>query len=477
MYIGLMKGKNMSRYVKITVTTLFLLLVCNNSHGKELSFSSAVELLYNNNENIQIAEENINKHKYELYAARGLFSPIISLNAGYIHFNEDLTIDVDLSPVKSAFSPLANTAFSPLLAGFPSSMTQVLQDKDTFLFGASAVWNIFTGGQIYSANKAAKYKKELASQQYYGTKSKLTSQLASLYFSVRLSENIVAVKKEVYDTMQDHYNKAVKMEKAGVLAKVERMHAEVALSNAKRDYNKAIRESELSKAALKSILNIDTNITTTTPLFIIDEEFIEQLSFFQEEAMQNNSNIKQLEIGSNLAKVGVTNSRSAFYPKVFLFSNANIYGYNKSNLLPDWTVGVGVTFNIFDGLKGYNKVRSAKTTKKITDYQKSRAEKDIKTLIEQQYITLQNAREDYNAVKATITFTQEYLKARKKAFSQGMATSLDVVDAELSLSGAKIEALIASYKFDVALAQLLDTAGLYGLFENYRMKASVEFGL
>ncbi len=461
-------------YFKIVFfITLLFFSISTVSYGQDITFSNALSILYKSNENIKISEENINKKKYNLYIARGLYSPTISLNAGYIHFGDDISMDVDLNPLKTSLSPLA--ALNPAIAaGFPSSMNQILQDKDTFLLGASAIWPIFTGGQIYSANKAAAYEKDIATYNLTSTKSKLLSQLASLYFGLRLSENIVEIKKEVYETMLDHYNKALKMEKAGVLAKVERMHAEVALSNAERDYKKSIRDAEIAKTALKSILNIDTDIKTTTSLFIISEEYIEPLSFFQEQALSLNSDIKQLEVGTSLAKVGVTNHLSSAFPKVFLFSNANIYGYNKSSLLPDWLVGVGVTYDIFNGFQRLNKVRSAKTSEKIINYKKQRAEKDVKTLIEKQYITLQNAREDYNAIQSSISFTQEYLNARRKAFAQGMATSLDVVDAELALSSAKISAIISAYQFDVALAQLLDTAGIYELFEVYRLKASVE---
>ena len=58
-----------------------------------------------------------------------------------------------------------------------------------------------------------------------------------------------------------------------------------------------------------------------------------------------------------------------------------------------------------------------------------------------------------------------------------MATSLDVVDAELALSNSKMSAIQAAYKFDMALITMLATSGMFDSFETYRSKAFVEPGL
>lgn len=458
---------------------LFFLLAPAFSYGGEMSFSSAVSRLYGSNETIAASNEDINQRRMEKKAALGLFFPTLSLNAGYVHFNDDLKMDVDLSSMKDALAPLGqiNPAIGAVLQGFPSSMSQTIQKENLFMLTASAVWPVFTGGKILAANRAASIQIERAEAAGNSAKSKLASQLAALYFGVRLADDVATVKKEVYDAMKSHYEKAVKMEKAGVLARVERMHAEVALSEAERGYRQALRDAELSAAALKSILNADEDITPSTPLFIVPADSFQPLSYFQEQAVASNPDIKQLEAGQRLTDTAVSARYATFLPSVFLFGNADILSYDKSDIMPDWMVGIGLTYTIFEGFGGYNSVRAAKAAQKSFQLTKIRAEKDIKTLVEQQYITIENARADYEAVRASLAFTEEYLRARTRAFDQGMASSLDVVDAELALSGAKMSAIAAAYKFDIAMAKLLETSGLFDYFEDYRSKATVELGL
>jgi len=55
-----------------------------------------------------------------------------------------------------------------------------------------------------------------------------------------------------------------------------------------------------------------------------------------------------------------------------------------------------------------------------------------------------------------------------------MATSLDVVDAQLSLSAIQVERMQAAYSFDVTLAQLLEACGRGIEFPRYLDGAIME---
>ena len=63
---------------------------------------------------------------------------------------------------------------------------------------------------------------------------------------------------------------------------------------------------------------------------------------------------------------------------------------------------------------------------------------------------------------------------RRKAFAEGMATSTEVVDAEVMLSKARIAVLLAYYEYDVALANLLSLCGAPERFERYSLCGRTE---
>lgn len=465
---------------KVQILLILMLFVSGTySYGADITFSQALESLYGTHEGMAQAEADYKQKEYAKKAALGLYSPRLSLNAGYAYFGNDLTMEVDLTPISNTVNGILGSLPIPLAPlSLPSSMDQVVQKDQFFSLNAAMIWPVFTGGKIYAANQAASANLEMAKYGRTIRRDELGIAMAEKYFTLRFIKDIIALKQEVKNSMQEHYNKALKLEKAGMLAKVERLHAEMALSDAEKSLDTSIREAKLVESSLKSMLSSnDDNITPATPLFIIKSEDIEALMYFQDMASTANAKLKQVQSAKKLAHAGVINSTSSFIPKINAFGMVNIYDYQLSSLSPDYMVGVQMSLNVFDGLQNYHQLKASKQTEESTKLLAARAEKDIRTLVEQQYITMENARADYEASLKSLAFTEEYLRARQKAFNQGMATSLDVVDAELALSNSKMSAIQAAYKFDMALINMLSTAGIFDSFETYRAKAFVEPGL
>ena len=469
---------------KYKILILFIILFSYSStYSADITFSQALESLYGTHEGMAQAEADYKQKEYSKKAALGLYSPRISLNAAYAYFGNDLTMDVDLSPVSNTvngiFGSLGGVRTIPLPSiSLPNSMEQVVQKDQFFTLNAAMIWPVFTGGQIYAANKAASANLDIAKYGKTIRHDKLGISLAEKYMTLRCIQDIIALKQDVKDSMQEHYNKALKLEKAGMLAKVERLHAEMALSDAEKSLDTSLREAKLVESALKSMISsTDENINPSTPLFLVKAEDIESLAYFQDMASSSNAKLKQAQTATKLDYAGVINSTSSFIPKINAFGMVNIYDYQLSSLSPDYMVGVQMSINLFDGLQNYHQLKSSKTLEESTKLMAARAEKDIRTLVEQQYITMENARADYNSSLKSLAFAEEYLRARQKAFNQGMATSLDVVDAELALSNSKMSAIQAAYKFDMALITMLATSGMFDNFESYRAKAFVEPGL
>ena len=97
----------------------------------------------------------------------------------------------------------------------------------------------------------------------------------------------------------------------------------------------------------------------------------------------------------------------------------------------------------------------------------NKAEKDISVLIEQLYNQLLNYRNQMTSIDASLTFAEEYLRMKNAAFLEGMASSSDLIDAELNLAGVRAERLQAAFNYDKLLAQLLEAAGISEEYASY----------
>ena len=158
--------------------------------------------------------------------------------------------------------------------------------------------------------------------------------------------------------------------------------------------------------------------------------------------------------------------KGAFWPEVFAYG---LYETAQDGPLADRARVAGRRRRAHRALRrGQPRSRSSRrrgrsrTACRLLD-QKLR--RDLGTLVEKQYREAEKAREQYEALEATRALADENLRARTRAFEEGVGTSLEVVDARLAQEKVRLERLAAAYGFVNALAELLEASGQGDRFE------------
>ena len=158
-------------------------------------------------------------------------------------------------------------------------------------------------------------------------------------------------------------------------------------------------------------------------------------------------------------------SKSAYFPTIALLGKQTLYARNlPSNLMPRTLIGIGFTWNLFDGLNREADVRVSRLAKETIALEKEKAENALDVLVQKLYSELKEAQDEASTLHTTIAMSEELLRIRRKSFEEGMATSTEVVDAEVMLSNVRIAMLLAQYQFDVSLASLCSVCGVPELF-------------
>lgn len=448
----------------------------------KLNLQQSIELLVSQNPAVKAANEAYQQKEYELQAAHGLYLPQVGVSATFGITSKPVTLD--LSPVGDALEGLyqlsagqtqligalnpaitATPQYQQLLLGAQQGLAAVsnaewekvlLEDK-LGKVSADLKWPIFTGGKIMAANKAAKASaNEMSERARMVTNSEITT-LVQRYYGLQLFMEVAKVRKTVLEGMHKHLENARKMEANGMISEAERLHAEVAYAQADKEYKKAVKDVELMQTALKSTLNITSPVLPTSSMSIV--KTVMPLESYIEMARQNNPVFGQLEQKKLMANQAITKERSAYLPDIAVMGSYDIYRYNMSDLTPDWYVGVGLKMNIFDGLAKHNKIQAAKIQRKQVETAEEKIALDITTGITKVYQQMEQAVEQYQSGEVSLKFALEYLRIREKGFSEGFATSTDVVDANMNLSKVRVEQLKSVYEYNVALAALMELAG------------------
>jgi len=468
---------------------------------KNLTFEQALELSLRNNHLIKQYNNKSLRLEQEMKAAKSLHLPGISLSATYACMSGNL--ELDLTPVRDALTPLYSSLghygkfggvpnpdpnTNGMMPFLPDELSttivrgkmiegletvnnaewiQTIQEKKFGMVNAGFVFPLFTGGKINAANKAAKIRFEASEIETIQKANELTGELVERYFGLLLAKQAVKVRMEVKAGMQKHLDDAQKLAQQGMIAGVEVLNAKVYFADADRELKKSDRQVEiLNEAVLNTVAETgESKINPLSELFFIEN--IGTLDFFRQKAKENSPLLGQVIKKKELAQQGIKAEQSAYFPTVAATGTFDIVNKDLSPYIPDYLVGVGLQWKLFDGNARSRKVKAARFQEMEANDFYLKAESDILSAITRHYQELHMYLDQINELGAAMEFTKEYSQAREKAFSEGMATTTQVSDANLAVAKVKIEKLQAIYSWDVALSKLLYYSGQSDTFVSY----------
>ncbi|MEI8005034.1 MAG: TolC family protein [Bacteroidota bacterium] len=465
---------------------------------RKLTFDQALDLTYQNSHVLKQVSYLQKQKDQERLAAKGLFFPTIGVTASAIMMSDP--IELDLNPIKDAITPLYKTLGSYGKFGDVPGLTddmatqvirqklnaglgqiqnedwnQVIQKQQFAVVAATLQWPVFTGGKILIANKSAEIQKKDVHDVFRQKEGELMSELVERYYGLCLASSVVKIRTEVRMGLQKHLEDAVKLENQGIISNADLLQARVYSAQAGRELSKAIRNTSIVTQALMStmVLEDSSMVEPVSALFYLDT--IEPQTYFSNLAQATNPILKQIETKKLLAEQKYKAEKSEFYPSVALQGTYDIVNKDLSTYIPDWEVGIGLKWTIFDGVSRIGKVKAASMQTKQVEEFGMKAQADISTNINKLYNELNMHREQLTELETAARYAEEYLRSREKEFIEETGNSTQVIDARLALAQVRTERLQAMYNYDLTLARLLEYSGIAGNFPSYAKRNSVKF--
>ena len=338
-----------------------------------------------------------------------------------------------------------------------SDFNMKVQDDWFFNARLTVVWPIFTGFKIYSAYDAAKENVNARKAEFEMAQNTVLMDVATKYFTLRLCEELVGMRETTKKDLEEHLNRSKKLEEGGQISKTERLRAEVALAEAENAYEDALRDQSLARMALASLLHTDTSLTATTP--VESPEGIRTMDEFKALAIEKHPGLRQLRIERKRNQNAVKAAQADYYPTVALFGYKELYTRDLTLLEPEWAIGAKLQWDIFKGGDTRAKVSSAKAMDRSLGSLEEETIDNLKLLVEKRWRELEHAKGRLTSLVKTRELAVEALRSQNKAYEAGLATGLEVVDAELALSRLQVADLKAHYDAVIAWLGLLEAAG------------------
>jgi outer membrane protein TolC len=333
-----------------------------------LSFGDALRQMQNGNRSLKIADKGIEAARAERDKLNALWYPSLQGAGTFVHLSEKIEVKQPLSqftdPAKDFVHNIVpdDQFISSILDQIGShTLAFPLAPRNLTSVGLTAEWVVFSGGKRIRASKIGNTMIDIARENRGQTDATQRTLLAESYFGLKLAQEVVRVRQETYNSLQRHYQNALKLEAAGMIDKAGRLFAQVNMDEAARSLEAARKEASVVQSALRTLLNLqDTcSIHPTSELFI-NNQLPAKEEFLQAMRVENYT-VNQLQLQSQIARQQLRIDQSGYLPDIAVFGKQTLYAHGiQSNLVPRTIVGVGFTWNLFDGLAREKRIRQSK---------------------------------------------------------------------------------------------------------------------
>jgi len=474
----------------ITVA-LYIVAISLTSLAQEstLTLEQAVNVALVNNPKVQQYSMRVKQKDLADLNAWGNFLPTLSIQAGFNHLNDPLSISLD--PIRQAMIALqtknevefknlytlistgstlsdankqlvAQAAKAGLEKQLPAFESQ-LKRQDYWKGSLRLIQPLFTGGKLIAAKdfSSSKYDESLVELQT--VKNEITAEVTSYYLSVVLMQEVVKVRRDVVSGIERHVLLAEKLLAEGLISQFNVLRAKTALADAKKNLQQDSTKLSIATLALLNTMG-DTSVSV---------KLNEGLLFFESNmnsdsliatAKINQPAFQLLALKKEQAAIGYTSELSKFMPTIVAFGEYELFPEYLSALEPEWVVGVQAQFTLFNGFKDYHSLQIAEYVEKEVDYAELDVERKIALLVNKHYREVLSAQQNYTLCEDAILFAQENLRLNQKRFETGLGTSLELIDAQLQLEKALIDSRIALFNYYSSLNALSLTTGDHTVF-------------
>ncbi|EOW9420973.1 TolC family protein [Vibrio cholerae] len=441
------------------------------AHAAPLSFQEAWDLLQQQNNSLAAQRANVERYAHLKDATQNLNLPSVSVGANFIRLDQDVTLSgKQILDSSGGIDPNLMAHILPLVTHLGAAKSTITE-RDIFTSSIRAIWPIFTGGRITAAQDAAAGKEDEAQSQLAMEIQARYEDLAKYYFSVVLAKEVLATRIAVEEGLTQHRDNALKLEQQGQIAHVERLQADASLDKAKVERKKAQKTLDIAQSALTQILGATETVEPSGMLFI--NTSLPPMHAFIEQTLNTYPGLSLLDAKEKQASSLIKAEQGKYYPEVYLYGDYSLHEDDSlaSQMKPDWLVGVGVNIPLIENSGRSEQVKAANSAVNQVRYLKAQAKQDLSVLVEKTYLEAEQALEEVTGLNSSLNLAQENLRLRQKAFSQGLSTSVDVVDAELYLASIRTQQSLASFNYLISLNKLLALSSEMGSFSTYHQSA------
>jgi outer membrane protein TolC len=327
------------------------------------------------------------------------------------------------------------------------------------LFAEFAVQQLlYNGGRTSIQSDLARNLVDVESINNQRLQQGIVFSVARAYLLLLKAERIVAVQELAIANLRDHVTTAELLYRSGKVSQLDVLKAQTQLALANEELVKAKNSVTIRKQELFGAMGVDTVFDFRTVDLTEALWQREQARSLREDSLlsllNRHPDLQRADLDVQGRDQEISLARTDYYPSAFVRGS---YNWEDSRVLPgnkNWNFGVGLSVPVYQGGLTQASVDQAKARAEAARATKEALRQRLRVAVRTNLATLDDARSRVRSAAETIRLAEETEKVASLKYRTGKGTNLDVLDAEIVLTNARISYVQVLTDYAVASAEL-----------------------
>lgn len=403
-----------------------------------LDYPTALRLLQSNNFAIRKAEARVGGAEGNRLAAGARRLPGLSLSAQYQRLDEN------------RLESFSGTTFG---------------DTQSWNADLTATQPLYAGGNIDAGIEGSEANLRAARARLDATRQLALLQFRQAWYTALLRRGQIRVQQRNVELREEQLETTRDRMEAGTVSRFEVLRAEVALANARPPLIRARNNFRLAVVDLLTVIGLPAP-SGKLPEIRGDlryQPFPADLREALTTARRQRPEYRAFRQSAEAARAAVRETRSARRPSLNLTASYGVQKSSFSDQLDDtvqgWAIGLQGSWNFWDWNQTEGRVLAAQASARQAELDLDELDLRIASEVRQALSSVEEAEQLVEASRKVVEQAREALDLAEDRFSVGTVIQLDVLEAQVALTEARLNELQALHDHAVAVARMEQAIG------------------
>ncbi len=439
-----MKHIQVHRFIFIFLLGASGLSVCGQDSTKQLGLREAVDMAIKNSKQLKAGRAKIDEAIADLQVAKDQRLPDVKISGAYLRLNNPNISLANKSSSSSGSSTTSDTKVSSATYGM-----------------ANISYPVYAGLRIKNGINAAEYLEQAVKLDVDNDKEGIALNAINAFINLYKAKAAVILVRENLQQSRQRDQDLSGLEKNGLLARNDLLKANLQTSNIELSLADAESNAKLATITMDILLGLPENTqiipdTTTvqtppSPASIMD---------YEQMAIQNRKDVQALALRRKAATTGIDIAKADIYPSLGLsggYIAADIPGFlTVTNAV---NISIGVNYSLSSLWKTKAKIQQATAKQQQVIAGQEVLDDNVRLDVNQAYQAYLLSKKKIDVYNKAIEQAIENYRITKNKYDNTLATTTELLDADVAQLQAKLNYSFAKADALVAYNKLLQVSG------------------